>query len=90
MDSVVLSKRNLQQRKGNAMKQIQNKHYRMMLFCLISLAWAIMFRRFPIVAYAETEVVRVGYYENEVFQEGAGEGEVKSGYAYDYYRKLSE
>ncbi|MCR5338063.1 MAG: transporter substrate-binding domain-containing protein, partial [Lachnospiraceae bacterium] len=43
-------------------------------------------------AYADTvaEVVRVGYYENEVFQEGAGEGQVKSGYAYEYYRKLSE
>ena len=34
--------------------------------------------------------VRVGYYENEVFQEGAREGAVKTGYAYEYYRKLSE
>ena len=34
--------------------------------------------------------VRVGYYENEVFQEGAREGAVKSGYAYEYYQKLSE
>ena len=34
--------------------------------------------------------VRVGYYENEVFQEGAAEGAVKTGYAYEYYRKLSE
>ena len=34
--------------------------------------------------------VRVGYYENEVFQEGAREGAMKSGYAYEYYRKLSE
>lgn len=38
----------------------------------------------------EKEVVRVGYYENEIFQEGASEGAVKSGYAYEYYRKLSE
>ena len=38
----------------------------------------------------DTEVVRVGYYENEVFEEGALEGEVKNGYAYEYYRKLSE
>ena len=46
----------------------------------------------PINANADTnkEVVRVGYYENEIFQEGAQEGEVKSGYAYEYYRKLSE
>ena len=39
---------------------------------------------------AETTAVRVGYYENEVFQEGAEEGAVKSGYAYEYYLKLSE
>lgn len=34
--------------------------------------------------------IRVGYYENEIFQEGAQEGAVKTGYAYEYYRKLSE
>ena len=34
--------------------------------------------------------VRVGYYENEVFEEGASEDAVKTGYAYEYYRKLSE
>ncbi len=47
---------------------------------------------FPLaVACAQTaETVRVGYYENEVFQEGANPGAVKSGYAYEYYRKLSE
>ncbi len=36
------------------------------------------------------KTVRVGYYENEVFQEGAEDGAVKTGYAYEYYRKLSE
>ena len=41
-------------------------------------------------ADAAPETVRVGYYENEVFQEGAQEGAVKTGYAYEYYRKLSE
>ena len=41
-------------------------------------------------ADTEPETVRVGYYENEVFQEGAQEGAVKTGYAYEYYRKLSE
>ena len=41
-------------------------------------------------AAAEPEIVRVGYYENEVFQEGARDGAVKTGYAYEYYRKLSE
>ena len=34
--------------------------------------------------------VKVGYYENEVFQEGAEQGAVKTGYAYEYYQKLSE
>ncbi|WP_051464996.1 response regulator [Butyrivibrio sp. FCS014] len=36
------------------------------------------------------DVVRVGYYENEVFEEGASPDAVKTGYAYEYYRKLSE
>ncbi len=34
--------------------------------------------------------VKVGYYENEVFQEGASENTVRKGYAYEYYLKLSE
>ena len=41
-------------------------------------------------AQPDTETVRVGYYENEVFQEGAAENAVKTGYAYEYYRKISE
>ena len=41
-------------------------------------------------AAQEGETVRVGYYENEVFQEGAQEGAVKTGYAYEYYQKISE
>ena len=41
-------------------------------------------------AQSDEAPVRVGYYENEVFQEGAEEGAVKTGYAYEYYRKLSE
>ncbi len=41
-------------------------------------------------AHAAQPAVRVGYYENEVFQEGANADAVKSGYAYEYYRKLSE
>ncbi len=38
----------------------------------------------------EIKTVKVGYYENEVFQEGAEEGAIKRGYAYEYYRKISE
>lgn len=74
------------------MKQFQNIHYRMPLLSFILLTCAIMIWFLPAVVYAdtETEVVRVGYYENEVFQEGARDDEVKNGYAYEYYRKLSE
>ena len=42
--------------------------------------------------YAEEKnekVVKIGYYENENFQEGASEGSVKSGYAYEYYQKIA-
>lgn len=35
------------------------------------------------------KIVKVGYYENENFQEGAAEGVVKSGYAYEYYQKIA-
>ena len=46
---------------------------------------------FPLFALTPASTqVRVGYYENEVFQEGAQEGSVKTGYAYEYYQKLSE
>ena len=41
-------------------------------------------------AESPDRVIRVGYYENEVFQEGAQEGAVKTGYAYEYYQKLAE
>ena len=45
----------------------------------------------PIAVHAVDRVtVKVGYYENEVFQEGAREDVMKSGYAYEYYQKLSE
>ena len=58
---------------------------------LISVAFLIVFG-LP-AAYGETEdteTVRVGYYEKEVFQEGARDGAAKNGYAYEYYRKISE
>ena len=48
---------------------------------------------FPASVFAVDDnsvTVKVGYYENEVFQEGAEQGAVKTGYAYEYYQKLSE
>ena len=76
------------------MIRIQNKHYRVPLLRFVSLAFALVFliALLPAVVYADDgpQTVRVGYYENEVFQEGAREGAVKTGYAYEYYQKLSE
>ena len=76
------------------MTPIPNEQYRRPLLRLYFLVCAIMvmFAFLPAIAYADTETktVRVGYYENEVFQEGAREGAVKTGYAYEYYCKLSE
>ena len=40
--------------------------------------------------HTQLKKVKVGYYENEVFQEGASENTVRNGYAYEYYLKLSE
>ncbi len=60
---------------------------------VVVLGFVILLCQSPIFVSAHnhvTKIVKVGYYENEIFQEGAAEGAVKSGYAYEYYRKLSE
>ena len=57
--------------------------------CTILMAWTVL----PAAVYADSnkdEKVRIGYYENEVFQEGAKDGAAKNGYAYEYYQKISE
>ena len=54
------------------------------VFSFISLVTSVVY------GDSKNDIVRVGYYENEVFQEGAGDGLVKDGYAYEYYQKLSE
>lgn len=67
---------------------------RVKLYIEVSLITALLFcAGFINSVYAkdpDAETIRVGYYENEVFQEGAGEDLVKTGYAYEYYLKLSE
>lgn len=52
----------------------------------------VLFLLFFTQLFAEKnyQTVRVGYYENEVFQEGAAKSTVKAGYAYEYYQKLAE
>ena len=72
---------------GNENKRIGRRL--VCFFCMIVFMAALI----PDMVYAgddETKTVRVGYYENEVFEEGAEEGAVKTGYAYEYYCKLSE
>lgn len=59
----------------------------LLTICLIASAFPTML---SVAAPTEKQKVKVGYYENEIFEEGAREGAVKSGYAYEYYRKLSE
>ncbi|MBQ3379078.1 MAG: transporter substrate-binding domain-containing protein [Clostridia bacterium] len=66
-----------------------------LLACIAILLFLILSVGVPVPINAaasgrEGITVRVGYYENEIFQEGAKEGTVKSGYAYEYYQKLSE
>ena len=70
-----------------------NSKYRAFAQGIIALicAFFIIAAGFPAITCAGsgTKTVRVGYYENEVFQEGAKQGAVKTGYAYEYYQKLS-
>ena len=65
-----------------------------MLEVLLALLGAVaLVATSPDAAWADendSKTVRVGYYENEVFQEGARDDAVKAGYAYEYYRKLAE
>lgn len=58
--------------------------------CLFGILLSLLPAAGAISKRTKSPTVRVGYYENEVFQEGAAEGAVKNGYAYEYYRKISE
>ena len=63
--------------------------YRSLLLWLCAMMLAVII--LPADGSAEAaDTVRVGYYENEVFQEGASPDAVKTGYSYEYYLKLSE
>ncbi len=68
----------------------QVKHFRLFraILCL-SLALSFLPSAGSFAAGQESKVVRVGWYISESFQEG-GEGEAKSGYSYDYLRKLAD
>ena len=63
---------------------------RQMIFRLCAVLLSVLL--LPAAGFAGDgdKTVRVGYYENEVFQEGASKDAIKTGYAYEYYLKLSE
>ncbi|MBP5200040.1 MAG: hypothetical protein J6Z82_05270 [Schwartzia sp.] len=44
----------------------------------------------PAYAAGSPAPIRIGYYENGTFQEGAQPGAVRQGSAYEYCRKISE
>jgi len=69
------------------MERVRTSVFGFLLFFLIQL---LSISSFSYAGNLNGGKVRVGYYENEIFQEGAAEGLVKSGYAYEYYRKISE
>lgn len=59
---------------------------------ILAILGVSLFTIFKCDAFAgetNNKVVKVGYYDNENFQEGASEGAVKSGYAYEYYQKIA-
>ena len=77
------------------MKTTTTKNHRIRMCRLFSLLLALFFVlstiSVPVGATEENvDVVKVGYYENEVFEEGAEQGAIKKGYAYEYYLKMSE
>ncbi len=59
---------------------------------LVGAIFSLSFSSFSVHAASddETKTVKVGYYQNEVFEDGGYEGAIKKGYAYEYYRKISE
>lgn len=70
------------------MKKIiqKGKH---ILFALLMVLLFVAIKRDALADETEEKIVKIGYYENENFQEGASEGAVKSGYAYEYYQKIA-
>ena len=70
----------------------RSKKRRAVILFLLAICMMLTSIRPSATAYAadEQKKVKVGYFENEIFQEGAGEGQVRKGYAYEYYQKIAE
>ncbi|MBE6009897.1 MAG: transporter substrate-binding domain-containing protein [Lachnospiraceae bacterium] len=72
-------------------KECRNRFFcRLLVVVFILLTTVSFLPADTFAAEADAVTVRVGYYENEVFEEGAEDGAIKTGYAYEYYRKISE
>ena len=56
---------------------------RRFLTAFFALFLAMTCMQTAVFAQTSAQLVRVGYYENELFQEGGEEGAVKTGYAYE-------
>lgn len=70
------------------MKKIYKKG-KYIALALLAVCLLIATRSNVFAEETNNKVVKIGYYENEKFQEGASEGAVKSGYAYEYYQKIA-
>ena len=68
-------------------KNLEKGKYIVLTFLLVFLCGALKSNVFA--GETDEKIVKVGYYENENFQEGASEGAAKSGYAYEYYQKIA-
>lgn len=67
-------------------KLYNNKSLLLSAFICVVVLVVALFPKNVRAAGPSEDIVRVGYYEQEVFQEGAAEGTVKTGYAYEYYQ----
>lgn len=66
---------------------VKKVHYIVPAFLIVLLF--IAFKNTGFAQAFDEKIVKVGYYENENFQEGASEGTAKSGYAYEYFQKIA-
>ena len=59
------------------------------VFTFLSILLLVILKYNAYAGEVNEKIVKVGYYENVNFQEGASEGAVKSGYAYEYFQKIA-
>ena len=60
---------------------------------LLACVFTVLTLLVPSLGYAaktESKVVRVGWFQSDMFQEGTSDSEEKSGYCYDYLQKVAD